>query len=371
MSDRIDGSRKGRGIRLRKQIVGKREAIALSSVDLCWQRDPGLEERYGPDGRRKCHEDALYHLDYLAEAIGASSPDLFHDYVSWAALLLARYKIGIDDLASSLELLVDAASQHLEGDVVEVMRAYVQSGIEALRRREEEGGPQGVPLDRQRRHGELAAEYLRLLLDGDRRGAGELIVGAVDEGVPIIEIYLDVFAPVQHEIGRLWQTGELSVAQEHFCTAATQSIMAQLYPRFLSARKSRGRVVALSVSGELHEIGIRMVADLLEIEGWDTWYLGANTPEETVSSFIIEHDAQLLAVSATMTFHIDRVRRIIEHMRNDPRCAAVPVIVGGYPFNVDPELWKSVGADGYAATAAGVAVLAEQLCGTENGGGES
>jgi hypothetical protein len=36
--------------------------------------------------------------------------------------------------------------------------------------------------------------------------------------------------------------------------------------------------VAACVSGELHEIGVRMLCDLLEMEGWNTIYLGANVP---------------------------------------------------------------------------------------------
>ena len=41
-------------------------------------------------------------------------------------------------------------------------------------------------------------------------------------------------------------------------------------------------MVATCIGGELHEIGIRMVADFFEMEGWDTYYLGANTPADAV-----------------------------------------------------------------------------------------
>ena len=65
------------------------------------------------------------------------------------------------------------------------------------------------------------------------------------------------------EVGRLWQMNRLSVAQEHYVTAATQLIMSQLYPLvFRTARRDR-RIVAACVGGELHELGVRMVADRL------------------------------------------------------------------------------------------------------------
>ena len=105
-----------------------------------------------------------------------------------------------------------------------------------------------------------------------------MILQAVEQGSPVKDIYQRVFQPTQHEIGRLWQTNQISVAQEHYCTAATQLAMAQLYPYTFSAERSGRRLVAACVSGELHEIGARIVADLFEMAGWDTYYLGANTP---------------------------------------------------------------------------------------------
>lgn len=351
------------GREMRRTILEYREAIAERGVELCWQNDPDLERRYGREGRKKCRQDILYHIDYLAEALGVASPSLFNDYVDWSALLLEQYGIGEEDLVGSLELLLEASGAVLDREVVAVMREYVEQAIRTLREgpRREAGESH---LGRSTGGGSLARLYLETLLKGERREAIELILGAVATGLPIREVYLEVFAPVQHEIGRLWQIGELSVAEEHFCTAVTQSIMAQLYPQFIArTRSTKGKVVALSVSGELHELGIRMISDLLELEGWDTYYIGANTPEEELCPALIAQGGNLIAISATMTWHVDRVRRAIEAIRERPECAATPILVGGYPFNVASDLWKEIGADGYAATAAEVVNLVERLCG--------
>ena len=92
------------------------------------------------------------------------------------------------------------------------------------------------------------------------------------------DIYLQVFQRSQYEIGRLWQMNKLTMAQEHYCSAATQLIMSLLYPRIFDTKKIGARLVAACVQGDLHEIGLRIVSDFFEIEGWDTFYLGANTP---------------------------------------------------------------------------------------------
>ena len=93
---------------------------------------------------------------------------------------------------------------------------------------------------------------------------GETI--CVEQGTPARDIYLQVFQPAQREVGRLGQTNRISVALEHYVTAATQPIMSQLYPRIFSPEKTGRRLIATCVGGELHEIGVRMVADFFEMD---------------------------------------------------------------------------------------------------------
>jgi methanogenic corrinoid protein MtbC1 len=162
---------------------------------------------------------------------------------------------------------------------------------------------------------------------------------------------MHVFQPTQREVGRLWQINRVSVAQEHYCTAATQLIMSQLYPHIFGAPRIDRRLVATCVGGELHEIGIRMVADFFEMEGWDTYYLGANTPLEGVVETVVERQADTLGISATMTFHVREVIALIEGVRACEMGGRTKILVGGYPFNLSRDLWRQVGADGCALNA--------------------
>jgi len=191
---------------------------------------------------------------------------------------------------------------------------------------------------------ELARQYLSALLRYDRHSASTLILGGVKNKVSIKEIYCHVFEPCQYEIGRLWQSNVVSVAQEHYCTASTQLIMSQLYPYiFRSDRTFRGIIVAACVSGELHEMGARMLCDLLEMEGWNTIYLGANVPTAGIVDVLRDSHSDILAVSASMTFHIPSVREVIAAVRL--ASPATRILVGGYAFKIAPNLWRDVGAD--------------------------
>lgn len=111
-------------------------------------------------------------------------------------------------------------------------------------------------------------------------------------------------------------------------------------------------MVATCVSGDLHEIGVRMVADFFQMDGWDTIYLGANTPPRDVVTTVAEAKADFVAISATMAFHLDAVSELIRQLRATSATAKIPILVGGHPFNLAPTLVARVGADGTAKGAA-------------------
>lgn len=207
----------------------------------------------------------------------------------------------------------------------------------------------------------LARTYLDHLLNAERAAAADLILKAVKSGVNVRDVYLGVFQPCLYEVGRLWQLNLASVAQEHYCTAATQQVMSRLYPYIFSMTRKDRKMVATCVSGELHEIGARMVADFFEMDGWDTYYLGANAPVDAILSSLADRSADVLAVSATLTSHVGRARELVQAVKSSPLGKNVRVMVGGWPFLLSPGLWRDIGADATAADARQALVQAEEL----------
>ena len=172
---------------------------------------------------------------------------------------------------------------------------------------------------------------------------------------------MEIFHESQREIGRLWQMNKITIGEEHYCTAATQLIMGQFYPLIFATPKRDLVFVGTCVGGELHELGVRMVSDFLELAGWNTYYLGANTPMKSIVETIVKERANIIGISVTMPYHIDETIRLIEMIRSDVRCRSVKIIVGGYPFLIESTLWKTIGADGYAQNAREAVKIAEKL----------
>lgn len=208
----------------------------------------------------------------------------------------------------------------------------------------------------------LSKEYLKLLIDGKKDKATQLIHTAVKSGLEVKDIYLNVFQRTLKEIGDLWELNKIDVFQEHYISSATEAIMSQLHS-LISCNKDRNySIIGVCVNGDYHCIGLRMVIDFFEMEGWNTYFLGTNVPTQDIIKAIYKFKADVLAISATMPFNINGVENLIKAVKNAENLNNVKILVGGNAFNKDKKLWKRIGADFYAHDAEeAIEVLNKQL----------
>lgn len=194
--------------------------------------------------------------------------------------------------------------------------------------------------------GEARTRYLEAILAGSRREAFGVVELARTEGLGIRALYVEVFQPAMREVGRMWQENRITVADEHLATAITQASMARLYEELFRASPEPGPLlVAACADQERHELGLRMICDVLEMEGWDTVFLGASVPVEDLVRMVQARRPQVVALSASIMPHVARVREAIQAIR-DARTEEPPLIaVGGRAFIEDPTLATRLGAD--------------------------
>jgi methanogenic corrinoid protein MtbC1 len=195
---------------------------------------------------------------------------------------------------------------------------------------------------------ELRGRYVDALVAGDLTLAERLIE---DAGTDVRTLYLQVLQPALYEIGRRWQQAEISVAQEHLATATTQSLMARLAGRFDSRAPRRDkRVLVACAEGELHSIGVRMVADFLEADGWEVLFVGALSPPSAVAELAATQRVAVVALSAALGQRVPEIATAVTALR---ALEEVPVIaVGGQAFGGDADVALATGADLYAPDAA-------------------
>lgn len=286
-------------------------------------------------------EVARLHLEALDTAMALDVPELLADQMRWQSVRLesAGAAFGAEDVDRAVR---HALAPHLDAEQLRLVEDFQNtaavlgaSGSHADSLVELPEGP--------------ARDYLTAALAGRRDAAVKVVHDLMTADVAASDIMMTVLQPAQIELGRLWEAGDISIAHEHYTTAVTQLALSLLYPRMLLGRTLLGHsIVALSVGSEAHEVGIRMIADLMEQAGWRTAYLGDDVPHRDVVEHVAQHRADVLAISATMAGHLRSVRELVQAVRSDPRCGDVKILVGGRPFTINPRLADLVGADGWA-----------------------
>ena len=342
-------------VKIAAAIRSFRTAVAEEVTNEFLARHPDWQVRYGDRARRFGMEDAEHHQDFLAAAIECGEVEAFNEYGGWAANMLKARHIEPAFLAENLEQIGQALRGRLAAPDADTVDAFIRSGVERCLGGggKADAAPAGA-LDR------LSGMYADAALRGSRQAALNLLLEAARQGHPVIDIYADVLQAAMYRIGRMWEENQITVAQEHMATAITQFAIAHLYTLIEPAEISRGKGIITGVQGEFHQVGANMVADVLEAEGWDIRFLGADVPMSGVLEAIEEHGADLLGISATILCNLSNVAQLIDAVRAR-RGSRIRILVGGGAFRRAPSLYKELGADGCGGDLRAVASLARQL----------
>jgi MerR family transcriptional regulator, light-induced transcriptional regulator len=293
-------------------------------------------------------EDFKGAIDSLEVSLSTGSAALLINYLHWLRVFASSRHLPEDYVASLLKALKTVIGKELPADHRAMALAMVQESEKAL-----PGAPRSIPshIRNEEPHAASAQSYLEALLQGDRDRADLIIDQMAGSGVALRDLYLDIIQPVLRETGRLWQLQKITVAQEHYVSASVLLAISRLHDRIPTTKSgSKNRtLVAASIATEFHDIGIWIVADFFEMDGWTAYFTGANTPVESLISTVREKKPDVLAISVTMTSHIPVVHYLVRSIRGDPRTENVKILVGGYPFHIAPILWKQIGAEAYAS----------------------
>lgn len=177
---------------------------------------------------------------------------------------------------------------------------------------------------------ELYNTYLQALLRGDRPECTRIVRDLLGGDVAIYDLYLDLFQASLYEVGRLWETNRVSVAVEHMATSITESLLSLVYPSIFSVPHSGKKAVVSCLVNEYHQIGGKMVADIFELNGWDGYFLGANTPVRDLLGMLREKKPQILALSLSVYFNMDFMHHVLQEVERE--IPGQRIIVGGQAF---------------------------------------
>lgn len=319
-----------------------------------------LEELIGHNEPAVMHDNHHNHGLYMSSAFTLASGAGFVKTIRWVYRSYMARGFSARYFEVELEAWIDALDAEMPADVRRPITALYGLMLERHPVFVELSGEPSVTVPIPAEHEAFVQQYLAAVLKPSMSDAVKLCSEHIETVGDIQVWWQDIIRPAMHEIGRLWELGHLTVGREHLATSITQRVLALFYPKLLDIKRDKGTVILAATPGELHELGARMVADLLEIEGFDVFFTGANTPADSLIAMLRQYDSRVLCLSTTLSFHLNHVKSTIERIRDSENVPPAYIIVGGQAYADDSALWHKVGADGYASGVSEAAQLIAQ-----------
>ena len=331
-------------VAMAREILAAKEHVATAVTAEFLHRHPEWVTRYGDQARMRGIEDAGHHIDFLAGAIESGSVEAYCEYARWCRRLLQRFGIAPHFLTENLSQIADSLAAKLGGPAAETIADFTRCAVEASTAASDQSLSQsGAPLDGTR------SVFVQAILIGRRLEALMIARGALREGHAAMNVYAHVFQDALYEIGRRWENGQITVAQEHMATATVQYVIAQIYSELPVTAHSRGNAIVTGVQGEFHQVGANIVADMLEVDGWDVRFLGTNMPHRDILAAVADGEINLLGISATMLFNLPHVRALVLEVREKLGSRAPRIVVGGGAFRLSAHFCAELRLEGPAA----------------------
>lgn len=298
-------------------------------------------------------------LRFLGESLASDRPAIFEDHLRWARTVEGDNDVRVELLLANLDAMAEELSERLPGPGASRATEIVQLGRTAFVEAPALS-PSHLPLDAP--FGQPAHDYMIAVLEARVADAMKTIDDLLGDGHSLDDVLTHVIVASQREIGRLWQIGDATVADEHLSSRTAEQVIITLHER-VRGPSDRRRVIFAAGEGDPHDIGQRIAALHFDLAGWNPIVFGATMPIDSLVRAVEDFQADLVALSVQIGLHVrstaDLVRSV-KQARND-----MPILVGGRMISVVPDLWQVVGADAGATDAASATKVADELVPTE------
>jgi corrinoid protein of di/trimethylamine methyltransferase len=165
-------------------------------------------------------------------------------------------------------------------------------------------------------------------------------------------------------VGKKIEDGELFLMHLVAAEPSQKAIKELLEPEIKKRkgeRKSAGKVVLGTVTGDIHDIGKNIVGAMLIAAGFDVHDLGKDVPVKDFVKKAQEENASIIGASALLSTSLPVQAEIVKAFKAANMRDRVKLIFGGAPCT--QEWVKEIGGDGYAESAVEAVNVIKQLMG--------
>ena len=192
--------------------------------------------------------------------------------------------------------------------------------------------------------------FIRYLEAEDKEGAVAYILSTLrDEKIDIVALYEKILEPSLNNMVCKLEEKNMCIWKEHVRSSIVRTIIECCYPYVIKKRDESGikrknkKVIVVCPSEEYHEIGARMAADFFTLSGYESVFVGGNTPREDFISSIDVIKPTYIAISISNYYNLVAGKRMIERIRDKSR--DVIILAGGNAFKNNSGAFREIGAD--------------------------
>jgi methanogenic corrinoid protein MtbC1 len=194
-------------------------------------------------------------------------------------------------------------------------------------------------------------KFICLLNVENKENAVNLILSLLEEEkIDIVTLYTDILAPSLNNMKCNAEEGNGCIWKEHVRSSIIRTIVECCYPYVIKEKNKKnegtnlGKVIVICPPEEQHEIGARMVSDFFTLCGYETIFVGSNTPKNEFLKVIDFINPRYLAISVTSYYNLVAAKDTIDKIRNSTN-KKLSILIGGHAFRNNPEALKNTNAD--------------------------
>jgi excisionase family DNA binding protein len=171
-------------------------------------------------------------------------------------------------------------------------------------------------------------------LKSDRDSIQQVLTGLYLGQYPLYQIYDQLLVPVLHELGNRWMQGKLAIIEEHIASQIIRDAVVRLQGIIRVPKKKIGSVICLNLSNELHDIGLKMVQNILELKGYKTYYSGQKTPLFDFEQLLSKIKPDRLYISSTYVENPQEDQKEVDNVYKLCQENGIDIFIGGPGFDI-------------------------------------
>lgn len=304
-------------------------------------------------------EDIIFHLKYLDLSYDYNDRVIFSNYFEWLRDVFISYNLSVHELIRALYSISEAVyfifDNNYANKIYNIIDKTIQNSINE--RLKSEGYK-----NKEYHNNDLFSfynKYLEAILNLDKEEAFKVVDFLKNNNYNKKDIYLNIFQRSLYKLGELWQKNMISIAQEHYGTAITKSAMERINTNEKIFEENSPVFLGVCPPNDNHEVGLKMICDFLEDDGWKTIFIGSSSTTSSIIDILNNHKVDILGISISLSIYLKDAHNMIKKVQNifpDKK-----ILVGGNAIKNNLKLVNKLGAHGTAYDANEIVAIANNI----------